>query len=80
MEEIIIGETKNIIGIVIIAILVMIAFYPLEVFIPEGFWPFIPEILLRYPIMYLLSQLAPAILFFSIFVIGVLLTRGLIRA
>ncbi len=80
MEEIIIGETKNIFGIVIIAILVMMAFYPLEVFLPEAFWPFIPEILLRYPIMYLLSQLVPAILFFGTFVIGVLLLRGLIRA
>ena len=74
------GEGKNIIGIVVIAILVMVAFYPLEVFIPEGFWPFVPEILLRYPIVYLLSQLVPAILFFGIFVIGVLMIRGLLRA
>lgn len=74
------GETKNIVGIVIIAILVMVAFYPLEIFLPEAFWPFIPEILLRYPIVYLLSQLVPAILFFGIFVIGVLMLRGLIRA
>ena len=80
MEEIIIGETKTIFGIVIVAILVMVSFYPLEVFLPEGFWPIIPDILLHYPIMYLLSQLVPAILFFSIFVIGVLLLRGLLRA
>ena len=74
------GEGKNIIAIVVIVILVMVAFYPLEIFIPEGFWPFIPEILLRYPIVYLLSQLVPAILFFAIFVIGVLMILGLMRA
>ena len=74
------GEGKNIIAIVVIAILVMVAFYPLEVFIPEGFWPFVPEILLRYPIVYLFSQLVPAILFFAIFVIGVLMILGLMRA
>jgi len=74
------GEGKNIVGIVIIAILVMMAFYPLEIFIPEGFWPAIPEILLHYPIVYLLSQLVPAILFFSIFVVGVLMIKGLIKA
>ena len=80
MEAALIGEGKNIIGIVLVAICVMVAFYPLEVFLPEGLWPVIPEILLHYPIVYLLSQLVPAILFFSIFVVGVLLLRGLLRA
>lgn len=80
MEGKIIGETKTIVGIVVVAIVAMMSFYPLEIFIPEGFWPFIPEILLRYPIMYLLSQLVPAILFFGTFVIGVLMLWGLIRA
>ena len=80
MEAALIGEGKNIVAIVVIAVLVMVAFYPLEVFIPEAFWPFMPEILLRYPIVYLLSQLVPAILFFGIFVVGVLMIRGLMRA
>ena len=79
MEGKTIGATKTIVGIVLVAILAMIIFYPLEIFIPEGFWPFIPEILLRYPIMYLLSQLQPAILFFGTFVIGVLLLRGVLH-
>ena len=80
MEGKIIGETKTIVGIVVIAILAMMSFYPLEIFIPVGLWPFIPEILLRYPIMFLLSQLVPAIVFFGTFVIGVLMFRGLLRA
>ncbi len=80
MEGETIGETKTIVGIVLVAILAMIIFYPLEIFIPEGFWPFVPEILLRYPIMYLLSQLIPAIVFFGTFVIGVLMLWGLIKA
>ncbi len=74
------GEGKVILGIVVVAILVMVSFYPLEVFIPESLWVFIPELLLRYPIMFLLSQLVPFILFSSIFVIGVLMVRGLIRS
>ncbi len=74
------GETKVILGIVIVAILVMVSFYPLEAFIPEAFWPFIPELLLIYPIMFLLSQLVPFILFSSTFVIGVLMVRGLLKS
>ncbi len=80
MEGKTIGEAKTIVGIVVVAILAMMSFYPLEIFIPEGLWPFIPEILLHYPIMFLLSQLIPAILFFGTFVIGVLLLRWLIKA
>lgn len=74
------GATKFILGIVVVAILVMVSFYPLEVFIPEAFWPFMPELLLRYPIMFLLSQLVPAILFFGSFVIGALMIRGLLKS
>lgn len=74
------GETKLILGIVVVAILVMVSFYPLEIFIPEAFWSFIPELLLRYPIMFLLSQLVPGMIFFGSFVIGVLMIRGLIKS
>lgn len=74
------GEGKFIIGIVVVAVLVMVSFYPLEIFIPEAFWGFIPDLLLKYPIMFLLSQLVPFILFSSIFVIGALMIRGLLRS
>ena len=80
MEGKTIGATKTVVGIVLAAILVMMSFYPLEIFIPEGLWPVIPDILLRYPVMFLLSQLIPAILFFGTFVIGVLLLWWLIKS
>ncbi len=69
---------KTVIAIPIIGLLLIALFYPLNLFIPEGFWPFIPDLILEFPLMYIFNQILPGIFWLSFFTIGVILFKVVI--
>ncbi len=74
------NTAKFVLGSVICGFLVIASFYPLRQFIPIGFQVFIPPILMDFPFLYLLTQLTPAIIFLTTFIVGVFLLRWLIKS
>lgn len=69
---------KAVLGIPIGALILIALFYPLNLFIPEGFWPFIPDLFLEFPIIYILNQMLPGIFWLSFFTVGVILIKVVI--
>ncbi len=60
------------------ALFLIMLFYPLNQFIPEGFWPFIPALFLEFPLMYIFNQILPGIFWLAFFTVGVILLKVVI--
>lgn len=69
---------KTVIAIPIIGLFLIMLFYPLNQFIPEGFWPFIPDLLLEFPLMFIFNQIIPGIFWLGFFTIGVIFLKVVI--
>jgi len=66
--------------IIALGIFAICLFYPLDIFLPEGWWPIIPDIFLHYPLLWTFNQLTPFLFFMGFFVFGVLFIRGVWKA
>lgn len=69
---------KTVLAIPIVGLFLIMLFYPLNQFIPEGFWPFIPDLVLNFPLMFIFNQILPGIFWLSFFTIGVIMLKVVI--
>lgn len=69
---------KIVLAIPIVGLFLIMLFYPLNQFIPEGFWPFIPDLFLEFPIMFILNRMLPGLFWLSFFTVGVIFLKVVI--